>query len=57
MSKAALKELDDEIAYWTAQYYKGKTEAHFAAFGIATGLKLAKSILLGKDYECSRNER
>lgn len=52
-----MKELDDEIAYWTAQYYKGKTEAHFAAFGIATGLKLAKSILLGKDYECSRNER
>lgn len=57
MSEEALQELEDEIAYWTAQHYKGKTEAHFAAFGIATGLKLAKSILLEKDYECLRNER
>jgi hypothetical protein len=57
MKPNALQDLDDEIAYWTAQHLRGNNEVHYAAFGIATGLKLAKSILLEKDYECSRSAR
>lgn len=35
--------LDDEIAWWTTQAFKSKTDAALVAFGVATGLKLAKA--------------
>jgi hypothetical protein len=46
----AIAELDAEISFWTAQHQRGASEAHYAAFGIATGLRLAKSILLGQPF-------
>ncbi len=35
--------LDDEIAWWTHQAFKSNTGAALIAFGVATGLKLAKA--------------
>ena len=35
--------LDDEIKWWTKQAFKSETDAALIAFGVATGLKLAKA--------------
>jgi hypothetical protein len=37
-----MSELDEEIEYWTRHARKANTGAWLIAFGIATGLKLAK---------------
>ena len=35
--------LEDEIAWWTRQAFKSDTDAALIAFGVATGLKLARA--------------
>lgn len=35
--------LDKEIEWWTRQAFKSTTDAALIAFGVATGLKLAKA--------------
>ena len=35
--------LDEEIKWWTRQAFKAETDAALIAFGVATGLKMAKA--------------
>jgi len=42
MPRATLESLDDEIEWWTMASCHSKTDAALIAFGIASGLKLAK---------------
>jgi hypothetical protein len=44
--------LDEEIAWWTAEHLKRTNEIGFVAFGVATGLKMAKAY-----YGAQNNER
>jgi hypothetical protein len=41
--------LDEEISWWTERAFASETEAAFVAFGVATGLKLAKADYGAKD--------
>lgn len=41
--------LDDEITWWTNAAFKSKTDAGLIAFGVATGLKMAKADYGAKD--------
>ena len=42
--------LDDEIEWWKRQAFKADTDAALIAFGVATGLKMAKA-----DYGATSN--
>ena len=48
--------LDEEIEWWTRQGFKSDTDAALIAFGVATGLKLAKADYGAKDRPAEENE-
>jgi hypothetical protein len=41
--------LDEEIAWWTEQAYRSTNGAWMLAFGVATGLKIAKADYKARD--------
>ena len=48
--------LDEEIKWWTDRAFKSNSDAALIAFGVATGLKLAKADYGASDDDHSRTE-